>query len=260
MVCSGMLRRVARRENLKSYQERGLFSIIADLQTHIALSVFTRLVQNSCKGNCRQALEPSHPVSARSCFILVLGAGGSKLDSSFNLAGWMRPYSSCRFWAVACDLLWQRRHQSEEMRIYTGVSRRQGPRDFVLLNYWWILCFGNTVYWPINRWDLRFEVFTAVNMKNSVFCEVTPCGSCKPTFQMNVSPPSTLMMDAIRSSRNVAPFKSHTALHPRRRHFSQRFNCNEFKSYESCGSGTGSTQPREYKWGSTWKKSSGSGL
>jgi hypothetical protein len=28
----------------------------------------------------------------------------------------------------------------------------------------------------------------------------------------------------------------------------------------SSGSGTGSTQPREYKWGATWKKSSGSGL
>jgi hypothetical protein len=25
-------------------------------------------------------------------------------------------------------------------------------------------------------------------------------------------------------------------------------------------SGTGSTQPREYNWGATWKKSSGSGL
>jgi hypothetical protein len=28
----------------------------------------------------------------------------------------------------------------------------------------------------------------------------------------------------------------------------------------SSGSGTGSTQPREHKWGATWKKSSGSGL
>jgi hypothetical protein len=26
---------------------------------------------------------------------------------------------------------------------------------------------------------LRFEVFTAVNMKNGVFWDVTPCGSCK---------------------------------------------------------------------------------
>jgi hypothetical protein len=29
---------------------------------------------------------------------------------------------------------------------------------------------------------------------------------------------------------------------------------------KSSGSGTGSTQPREYNWGATWKKSSGSGL
>jgi hypothetical protein len=26
---------------------------------------------------------------------------------------------------------------------------------------------------------IRFEVFTAVNMKNAVFWEVMPCGSCK---------------------------------------------------------------------------------
>jgi hypothetical protein len=27
--------------------------------------------------------------------------------------------------------------------------------------------------------DVRFEVFTAVTMKNGVFWDVTPCGSCK---------------------------------------------------------------------------------
>jgi hypothetical protein len=26
---------------------------------------------------------------------------------------------------------------------------------------------------------VTFEVFTAVAMKNAVFCDVTPCGSCK---------------------------------------------------------------------------------
>jgi hypothetical protein len=25
----------------------------------------------------------------------------------------------------------------------------------------------------------RFDVFTAVTIKNAVFCDVTPCGSCK---------------------------------------------------------------------------------
>jgi hypothetical protein len=27
--------------------------------------------------------------------------------------------------------------------------------------------------------NVRFEVFTAVTMKNGVFWDVTPCGSCK---------------------------------------------------------------------------------
>jgi hypothetical protein len=29
------------------------------------------------------------------------------------------------------------------------------------------------------RFCIRFEVFTAVTMKNNVFWDVTPCGSCK---------------------------------------------------------------------------------
>jgi hypothetical protein len=28
-------------------------------------------------------------------------------------------------------------------------------------------------------YDIRFEVFTAVTVKNAVFWDVTPCGSCK---------------------------------------------------------------------------------
>jgi hypothetical protein len=31
----------------------------------------------------------------------------------------------------------------------------------------------------INNMHVRFEVFTAVTMKNGVFLDVTPCGSCK---------------------------------------------------------------------------------
>jgi hypothetical protein len=27
--------------------------------------------------------------------------------------------------------------------------------------------------------SVRFEVFTAVTMKNAVFCDVTPCDTCK---------------------------------------------------------------------------------
>jgi hypothetical protein len=29
------------------------------------------------------------------------------------------------------------------------------------------------------KWNLRFEIFTAVTVKNVVFWDVTPCGSCK---------------------------------------------------------------------------------
>jgi hypothetical protein len=31
----------------------------------------------------------------------------------------------------------------------------------------------------LHTYDVRFEVFTAVTMKNGVFWVVTPCGSCK---------------------------------------------------------------------------------
>jgi hypothetical protein len=31
----------------------------------------------------------------------------------------------------------------------------------------------------IHGYEVRFEVFTAVAMKNAVFCYVTSCGSCK---------------------------------------------------------------------------------
>jgi hypothetical protein len=45
----------------------------------------------------------------------------------------------------------------------------------------------------INNINLvRFEVFTAVTMKNGVFWDVTPCGSCKNRrFRRNLAPPST---------------------------------------------------------------------
>jgi hypothetical protein len=34
------------------------------------------------------------------------------------------------------------------------------------------------------EWIVRFEVFTAVTMKNGVFWVVTPCGSCKNLRQV----------------------------------------------------------------------------
>jgi hypothetical protein len=47
---------------------------------------------------------------------------------------------------------------------------------------------------------VRFEVFTAVTMKNGVFWDVTPCGSCK-----------NRRLRGARFLRNVGSYKSHTA-------------------------------------------------
>jgi hypothetical protein len=38
---------------------------------------------------------------------------------------------------------------------------------------------------------LIFEVFTAVTMKNCVFWDVTPCGSCKNRLRRNLASPSS---------------------------------------------------------------------
>jgi hypothetical protein len=47
---------------------------------------------------------------------------------------------------------------------------------------------------------VRFEVFTAVAMKNAIFWDVTPCGSCKNLQRASVAILVTLMMEAIHSS------------------------------------------------------------
>jgi hypothetical protein len=56
-----------------------------------------------------------------------------------------------------------------------------------------------------NYCSIKFEVFTAITMKNAVFWDVTPCGSCEPAFQKIVTLPSspvlvTLIMEALLSS------------------------------------------------------------
>jgi hypothetical protein len=35
---------------------------------------------------------------------------------------------------------------------------------------------------PAGKCYVRFEAFTAVTMKNAIFWDVTPCGSCKNFF------------------------------------------------------------------------------
>jgi hypothetical protein len=37
----------------------------------------------------------------------------------------------------------------------------------------------HSVYFFGNSKSARFVFFTAVNMKNAVFCDVTPCGCCQ---------------------------------------------------------------------------------
>jgi hypothetical protein len=49
---------------------------------------------------------------------------------------------------------------------------------------YWLICFNdNSLYLDLQIEQslryVRFEVFTAVTMKNGVFWDVTPCGSCK---------------------------------------------------------------------------------
>jgi hypothetical protein len=39
------------------------------------------------------------------------------------------------------------------------------------------ICISDLTAWTVIQ-DVRFEVFTAVTMKNGVFWDVTPCGSC----------------------------------------------------------------------------------
>jgi hypothetical protein len=39
--------------------------------------------------------------------------------------------------------------------------------------------FLRSTFYSLVTANVRFEVFTAVTMKNGVFCDVTPCGSCK---------------------------------------------------------------------------------
>jgi hypothetical protein len=49
----------------------------------------------------------------------------------------------------------------------------------------------STLKSPAGECYLRFEVFTAVTMKNTVFWDVTPCGFVRIDVWRHVSPPSS---------------------------------------------------------------------
>jgi hypothetical protein len=91
---------------------------------------------------------------------------------------------------------------------------------------------------PASQYYVRFEVFTAVTMKNVVFWDIMPCGSCKNgrfrgmyrlhyqddknrRARNNVSSNQQLK-HAVSPWwwRRYVPPKSHTAYHPKRRHSS----------------------------------------
>jgi hypothetical protein len=65
---------------------------------------------------------------------------------------------------------------SSEASVLTRVTRRNIPGDTILH----CLDTARAEYLtPRELNPIRFEVFTAVTMKNGVFWDVTPCGSCK---------------------------------------------------------------------------------
>jgi hypothetical protein len=53
---------------------------------------------------------------------------------------------------------------------------------------------------PVTRQNVRFEVFRVVTMKNAVFWDVMPCGSCK-----------NRPFGGAKFLQNVGSYKSHTA-------------------------------------------------
>jgi hypothetical protein len=82
-------------------------------------------------------------------------------------------------------------------------------------NFQWMKLPYNFVFKQVNgARNLRFEVFTAVTIKNFVFWDVSPCGSCKFTDSCHPDEGGAKFL------RNVGSYKSHTALHPRRHHSS----------------------------------------
>jgi hypothetical protein len=72
-----------------------------------------------------------------------------------------------------------------------GQSSRTCKREpdwAVELNKWLRLLKTVSKKWYV----VRFDVFTAVTMRNGVFWDVTPCGSCtNRRFGGNLAPPSS---------------------------------------------------------------------
>jgi hypothetical protein len=65
--------------------------------------------------------------------------------------------------------------RSSETSVSTRATQHHIPEDGILHGGLHIISFINANIFQF----VRFEVFTAVAMKNDVFWDVTPCGSCK---------------------------------------------------------------------------------
>jgi hypothetical protein len=83
---------------------------------------------------------------------------------------------------------------SSETSVLTRATRRNIPENTTLHSH----CSENLKSYMTN--SVRFDVFTAVTMKNVVFWDVTPCGSCK-----------NRRFGGTWRLRNVGSYKSHTA-------------------------------------------------
>jgi hypothetical protein len=147
--------------------------------------------------------------------MLVVGGLWNKLMILKNAVFWgVNPCGSCR---NRCFGGTQRLHHLPEMSVFTRVTRRNITEDSILqantgsivvkalgykpegrgfdtrLGEWFLPVYltlpaalDHGVYSASNRNEcqkqknyVRFEVFTAVTMKNGVFWDVTPCGSCE---------------------------------------------------------------------------------
>jgi hypothetical protein len=73
--------------------------------------------------------------------------------------------------------------RSSKTSVITRATWRNIPEDSILLFFLitrgTISLFSHSILWQKMVLIVRFEVFTAVTMKNGVFWDVTPCGSCK---------------------------------------------------------------------------------
>jgi hypothetical protein len=80
--------------------------------------------------------------------------------------------------------------------VMTHVWKSLRSKDLPVHRIWWRLDILIWRLYPDRKHIhlVRFEVFTAVTVKNGVFWDVTPHGSCKNRFQRTLALPSLLFL------------------------------------------------------------------